>query len=78
LENAISYIESYKHFLRKSKLMKEEMRKSYSLFINSVSELIRLRNRFDEYAFIKFKTRMSSSNFSNVHWILEKLNEIEK
>lgn len=78
LENAISYIDSYKHFLRKSKLMKEEMRKSYSLFINSVSELIRLRNRFDEYAFIKFKTRMSSSNFSNVHWILEKLNEIEK
>ena len=78
LENAISYIDSYKHFLRKSKLMKEEMRNSYLLFVNSVSELIRLRNKFDEYAFTRFKTRMSSSKFSNVHWILEKLNEFKK
>ena len=78
LENAISYIDSYKHFLRKSKLMKEEMRNNYLLFVNSVSELIRLRNKFDEYAFAKLKTRMSSSKFSNVHWILEKLNEFEK
>lgn len=76
-ESAISFIDSYRHFLRKSRLMKEEMRNSYLLFANSVSELIRLRNRFDEYAFAKFKTRIITSKFSNVQWILEKLKEFE-
>lgn len=78
LENAISYIDTYKHFLRNSKLMKEEMRSNYLSFVNSVNELIKLRNRFDEYAFAKFKSRMSSARFSNVQWILEKLNEFER
>ncbi len=76
-ESAISFIDSYRHFLRKSRLMKDEMRDSYLLFANSVSELIRLRNRFDEYAFAKFKTRIITSKFSNVQWILEKLKEFE-
>lgn len=77
-ENAISYIDAYRHFLRKSKLIKEEMRNNYLLFVNSVSELIRLKFKFDEYAFTKFKTKIYSSKFTNVQWILEKLNEFEK
>ncbi len=77
-ENAISYIDAYRHFLRKSKLIKEEMRNNYLLFVNSVSELIRLKFKFDEYAFAKFKTKIYSSKFTNVQWILEKLNEFEK
>ena len=77
-ENAISFIDAYKHFLRKSKLIKEEMRNNYLLFANSVNELIRLNIKFDEYAFTKFKSKISSSKFTNVQWVLEKLNEFEK
>lgn len=77
-ENAISFIDAYRHFLRKSKLIKEEMRNNYLLFANSVSELIRLKIKFDEFAFTKFKTRLNSAKFTNVQWILEKLNEFEK
>jgi hypothetical protein len=77
-ESAISFIDAYKHFLRKSKLIKDEMKNNYLLFVNSVSELIRLKNKFDEYGFIKFKNKLCSSKFTNVQWVLEKLNEIEK
>ena len=77
-ESAISFIDTYKHFLRKSKLIKEEMRNNYLLFVSSVNELIRLKNNFDEYAFTKFKNRLISAKFTNVQWILEKLNEFEK
>lgn len=77
-ESAISFIDAYRHFLRKSKLLKEEMRNNYLLFVNSVSELIRLKNNFDGYTFAKFKTRLNSSKFTNVQWIIEKLNEFEK
>lgn len=77
-ENAISFIDAYRHFLRKSKLIKEEMRNNYLQFANSVSELIRLKIKFDEYAFTKFKKKVSSSKFTNVQWVLEKLNEFEK
>jgi hypothetical protein len=77
-ESAISFIDTYRHFLRKSKLIKEEMRNNYLLFVSSVSELIRLKNKFDEYAFTKFKTRLNSSKFTGRNWVLEKLNEFEK
>lgn len=77
-ESAISFIDAYRHFLRKSKLIKEEMRNNYLLFINSVSELIRLKNKFDEYAFLNFKHRSASAKFTNAQWIVEKLNEFEK
>jgi len=77
-ESAISFIDTYKHFLRKSKLIKDEMRNNYLLFVKSVGELIRLKNKFDDYAFTKFKARLNSSKFTNVQWILEKLNEFEK
>ncbi len=76
-ESAISFIDAYKHFLRNSKLMKEEMRSNYLFFVNSVSELIRLRNRPDEFAFKKFKSRLNSSKFTGAKWVLEKLNEVE-
>ena len=59
-------------------LIKDEMRNNYLLFVNSVGELIRLKNKFDEYAFTKFKARINTSKFTNVQWILEKLNEFEK
>lgn len=76
-ESAMSFIDTYKHFLRKSKLIKEEMRKNYLLFANSVNELIRLNNNFDEYAITKFKARLNQLKFTNSKWILEKLNELE-
>lgn len=77
-ESALSFIDTYKHFLRKSKLIKDEMRKNYLLFVNFVNELIRLNNNFDEYTFTKFKTKLSQSKFTNSNWILEKLNELER
>lgn len=76
-ESAISFIDAYKHFLRNTKLIKAEMRNNYFLFANSVNELIRLKNNFDEFNFIKLKDKISSSKFTNSNWILEKLNEIK-
>ena len=53
-------------------------RNNYLLFVNSVSELVRLKNKFNEYDFKKFEAKLNSSKFTNAHWILEKLNEFKK
>ncbi|MDQ3020851.1 MAG: hypothetical protein M3R36_09815 [Bacteroidota bacterium] len=55
LENAISHIDAYKHFLNSPRIIKEVRRKKYINFLNLVNQLINLKNNFDDYKLVKFK-----------------------
>ncbi|MDZ4711499.1 MAG: hypothetical protein SGI89_04155 [bacterium] len=77
-ESALSFIDTYKHFLRNTKFIKVEMKNNYLLFANSVNQLIRLNHKFDEYAFTVFKNKISKATFTNTNWVMEKLNSLKQ
>ncbi|HMQ69597.1 MAG TPA: hypothetical protein PKA90_11720 [Ignavibacteria bacterium] len=78
-ESALSHIDAYKHFLKSSKLIKDDLRNRFNQFLNFVNELIKLRLRFDEYKILKLKEKIQmSTEIMNKGWLLEKLNELEK
>lgn len=79
IESAISYIDTYKHFLRKSKLIKDHPRKKYLNFLKYVSGLIRLKLKFDDFAFAELKKQfLASDELTQSAWISEKIYELER
>ncbi|HMS64666.1 MAG TPA: hypothetical protein PKD83_05360 [Ignavibacteria bacterium] len=78
-ESALSHIDAFKHFLKSSRLIKDELRNRYIKFLNLVNELIKLRLRFDEFKMLKLKEKIQkSTEVMNKVWLLEKLGELEK
>jgi len=78
-ENAISHIDSFKHFIRNSKLIKDDVRKKFMNFLNIVNQMIRLKNKFDASKFAELKIKCKNSkDIIHSTWIVAKLNEIEK
>lgn len=78
-ESAIYQIDTYKHFLKNSELIKDSLRKKYMTYINIVSRLIKLKNNFDEYDLFKLKAQvLNSKDIVGKEWILKKINEFEK
>lgn len=77
-ESAISFIDTFKHFLRNSRLINDRPRKKYLNFLKYVSELIKLKIKFDDYAFNKLKERFRSENEVNQsNWLNDKISELD-
>ncbi|MEO6696370.1 MAG: hypothetical protein ABIY50_11245 [Ignavibacteria bacterium] len=77
LENALSLIDTHKHFIKNSRLIKDNSKKKYMNFLNNVNDLIKLRINFDEYDAVKLKEKvLQTKELINKDWILEKLNQL--
>lgn len=77
-ENAFNHIDSYKHFLNNSLLIKESLKKKYMTFINATAAMIKLKSEYDEYKYHKIKKSVSERNdIVSKPWLLKKLNEFE-
>lgn len=78
-ESAFNHIDSYKHFLNNSSLIKDSLKKKYLKFINATSVLIKLKTDYAEFSHHKLKKSLSENNdiVSKV-WLLDKLSEIKK
>lgn len=78
-ENAFAGIDAFKHFLKKSKLIKELTRKKYLKFLGYLLDLIRLKMNFDEYNFEDIKKKfMNEKYLQQKKWIALKIKELEK
>jgi len=78
-ENAFSGIDAFKHFLKKSRLIKELTRKKYLKFLNYLFDLIKLKMNFDEYNFLKLKKDfLNEKDLIQKKWISLKIKELEK
>lgn len=77
-ENSISYIDAYRHFIRSSGLIREDVRKRYLDFLNAMSELIRLNLKFDEYKFVKFRERITGTPMAQNEWLISKIEQMDK
>lgn len=78
-ESAISYIDTYKHFLKKSKLINDQPRKKYLNFLKYVSGLIKLKLNFDDFVFTELKNQfLSATETIQSAWITEKIYELER
>jgi len=78
-ESALSHVDAYKHFLKNSKVIKEDRRRKYNNFINLVNELIKLRINFDDFKFVEFKKKVQNTKeLIGGAWVMEKISEMEK
>jgi len=78
-ENVISHIDTYKHFLRNSKLIKDEVKKKYMNFLNFVNQLLRLKNNFEDSTLAVLKSKfLNTKELIHSDWISVKLKEFEK
>ncbi len=75
-ESAMSLIDTYKHFLNNSRLIKEGTREKYRNFLNLVNELIKLRLKSDEFSLVKLMNKvLHCKAMVGKDWLLEKLGE---
>jgi len=77
IENALSLIDSYTHYLNRNKLIPEDLKLRYINFVRSVEKLIKLKLSFDELEkqmFIDNLKKMDEIGYRN--WILEKCEEL--
>ncbi|HAY34145.1 MAG TPA: hypothetical protein DCY06_08405 [Bacteroidetes bacterium] len=77
-ENTISQIDTFKHFIRNSKLIKDDVRKRFINFLNIVNRLIKLKNKFDASEFEDLKLKFKNTK-KIIHsaWISAKICELE-
>jgi hypothetical protein len=78
LESALSHIDAFKHFLNSSRIIKDDRKEKYINFLNLVNELIKLRNKSDDFKLLKFKNKvLNTKEIISRNWILEKIREME-
>jgi tetratricopeptide (TPR) repeat protein len=76
-ENALSIIDSSRHFLSKEKQIKEERKKMLSHFLKFTTKLINLRMYPNETNLNQLKQKiMNTDFFANKDWLLEKIEEL--
>lgn len=76
VESLISHIDTFKHFLKNSRLIKDIRKKKYMNFLNCVNDLLKLKLSYDEIKFNDVKINlMIKKDILHSDWLLEKLNE---
>ncbi len=75
-ESIMAAIDSYKHFLRNSKLLKNEQKRRIQEFLNLLKRLVSLRVKFDEYKHTVIRSRLlEDKSIPHNEWLKEKLAE---
>ena len=77
-EQAISFIDSYRHFLSKNSSISPQLKERHLSFLKFTSDLIKLKAHSDGFSVKKMKTELANNN-NIVHkdWIAEKISETE-
>ncbi|MBK8549574.1 MAG: hypothetical protein IPL53_00390 [Ignavibacteria bacterium] len=79
IENAISHLQTFRHFLINSKIIKEATRQKYMNFLKTVNEMISLKIKFDEFKLMNLKKQvMTSKDLPGAEWVMEKLGSLIK
>lgn len=77
LESVLSNIDAYRHFLKNNRLMREDMRRRTSNFLNLFNDLVKIRMAPDDFKLLKLKNRiLASKDFMNKKWLIKKVSEI--
>lgn len=75
-DGIMAAIDSYKHFLRNSRLLKNEQKRRSQDFLNILKRLANLRTKFDEYSRSVIRNRLLSDNsIPHSDWLKDKLAE---
>ena len=78
-ESALSHLQTFRHFLNNSKIIKESSKENLMFIIRAVNEMISLNFNYDEYKMVQLKKRiMTSKDNPGTEWIERKIIEIEK
>lgn len=78
IENALSHLQTFRQFLKNSKIIKESSKNKFLNLIKSVNDLLSLRNNFDEYKYDTLKKEIrSSGDRHSVDWLELKLKEFK-
>ncbi len=76
-ENIISGIDAHRHFLNNSRLIKDEMKKKYIIFLNTLTELIRIRLKYDPYKVTRLRQKLKNlKDIPSKEWLIEKVEEM--
>lgn len=79
IESALAHLNTYKHFLNNSKIIKESSREKHMLFLKFVNEMIILRYNFDEFKLMNLKKKvMNSKDLPGSEWVMGKLGSLIK
>ena len=79
VEQALSLIDSYKHFIAKNKKLSEEARMPNSNFLICYKDLLSIKINPDEYNLVLLKKRIAAvENVSSMNWLFAKVGELEK
>lgn len=75
-ESALNLVDSYRHFIRKEKNFKGEMKKGYKEFVEHVNDLIKLKLGSSKVYPEQFIKKISNSGTMRKAWLLAKAEEL--
>lgn len=77
LEMLLNHADTYRHFLRNNKAMKESQKKRALRCIEYTSSLARIKYSFDDFALHKIqKSLHTDANTAEREWLIEKASEL--
>jgi hypothetical protein len=77
-EELISMIDSYRHYLARDKTLSESISQTGTLFINSISELLKIKHNEKGGSVIKLRRGIAELQVSALKdWLLKKVDELE-
>lgn len=75
-ENALSLIDSYKHFINKDRHYTSKMKQGYLLFLTFINDLIRLKLGLSRKSLSDVKEKLTNSLPMRKDWLIKKFGEI--
>ena len=78
-ESFYSMADSFKHFVNSNKLLSPKYEKLYPNFINFTARLYKGIIEPHDFDLLKFKEELiSANNVAKKHWLIEKVNDLQK
>jgi len=76
-ESALSHLQTFRHFLNNSRIIKEYSRENLLQLIKAVNEMISLNFNYDEYKLFNLKKKVKASKeIPGADWIEKKIEEL--
>lgn len=76
-ESALSHLQTFRHFLNNSRIIKEYSRENLLQLIKAVNEMISLNFNYDEYKLVSLKKKVKASkDIPGADWIEKKIGEL--
>ena len=76
IEEAISMVDSFRHFILESKVISDYIKEIHINFIKFLNEIIKLSDSGDHAAVYGLKREVETSRVRNKEWLLKKINSL--